>query len=283
MNNPIEYFDQEGEDISDCVVFDTHHYVYIEGPSGYIKLPLHRPHQDEGELRAHRESLEHERAILSRINGCNAVIRCYSLHGPGIEVEIGESILTSFLAETGDDLVLASWQLFWFRQLAVGLAQMHDRRVLLTSLDTDYVIMMAYPSNIIKFFNFRRAILLAPETPRTHLIDPDTGYSFALDLLQLGVLFYQIATCTFIDVEAVRFDENGRSITSIQWPLRSELPETTDIWIGEIIEKCFTGEYSSAWEVLEDLEEYRADDTEYFVFGEEDPRMAYASPLQSPD
>jgi hypothetical protein len=87
----------------------------------------------------------------------------------------------------------------------------------------------------------------------------DEGYSIQTDIGQLGAVIYEVVTG-----EKVKFDlfkhvplEDGRA----GWPWREDLPSTRNVWLGSVIEKCWTkGAYRNARDLVNELEAIKIED-----------------------
>ncbi len=68
------------------------------------------------------------------------------------------------------------------------------------------------------------------------------------DIGQLGAVMYRIVTG-----QECKFDMSDEG-EKPSWPQRDKLQSTTDVWLGHIIEKCWTHGFSSADHLAEELE-----------------------------
>ncbi|KAL4912295.1 hypothetical protein BDW62DRAFT_206601 [Aspergillus aurantiobrunneus] len=116
-------------------------------------------------------------------------------------------------------------QLSWFRQMARGLAQIHDRGILV--VDTASRNLLLDSNLAMKFCDFTESSQLpldtGMETAKDHTDTVQT------DIGQLAAVMYE--------------------------PRREQLPNTRNVWFGPIIEKHWTrGMFRNAYELLRELE-----------------------------
>ncbi|KAL2007737.1 hypothetical protein VTN00DRAFT_7719 [Thermoascus crustaceus] len=81
----------------------------------------------------------------------------------------------------------------------------------------------------------------------------DNGYPIQTDIGQLGAVMYEIVTgerCEF-----GLFKDLSPEVGRATWPRREALPSTRNIWLGRVIEKCWTeGAFHDAHSLSEALE-----------------------------
>ncbi|KAL4791502.1 hypothetical protein BDV19DRAFT_393111 [Aspergillus venezuelensis] len=83
------------------------------------------------------------------------------------------------------------------------------------------------------------------------------GRTVRTDIRQLEASMYRIITgrpC-FVDP----YKGQGPSMRLARWPERSDLPSTKGVWLGSVLENCFTQIFTNARELLQALEEYPED------------------------
>lgn len=140
-------------------------------------------------------------------------------------------------------------QFSWFRQMARGLACIHDRSVIVADIASRNFLLDSDLS--VKFCDFTESSVMPLHT-NMETAD-DNGYSIQTDMGQLGAVIYEVVTgerCRF-DV----FKDQPPEATRATWPRRESLPNTRNLWLGSIIEKCWTkGAFQNANCLLKALE-----------------------------
>lgn len=139
-------------------------------------------------------------------------------------------------------------QLSWFREMARGLACIHDRCVIVADITSRNFLLDSDLS--IKFCDFSESSIMPLKS------DMDTTdynwCSVQTDLEELGTVFYEVVTG-----QRCRFDlyEGQQRELIVTWPRRDNLPSTENVWLGPIIEKCWTkGAFKNAHHLVEALD-----------------------------
>ncbi|OAL37169.1 hypothetical protein AYO20_03647 [Fonsecaea nubica] len=171
-------------------------------------------------------ALQNEKDIYRRIGPHEGVTPCYNVSSTPAALQMplmGED-LHRHLAQNRPG---RKTQLAWLRRLAGTLAHIH------------------YPLSARD----------RGRCPSWDLEGPDAlGYSILSDIGQLGAVMFLIVTgrtgrtCQF-HLE----DDNG----DVAWPSRDSLPPTDDVWLGSVIEKCWTRGFKSAGHLALELEQVK--------------------------
>ncbi|KAL2789166.1 kinase-like domain-containing protein [Aspergillus keveii] len=138
-------------------------------------------------------------------------------------------------------------QLRWFNQTACTVDFIHDRRVLHTDIASRNFLLDSDLS--LKMCDFSEATLLPLETDM-EAVD-DNGYTTQIDVGFLGAVMYEAVTGIKCKIDL--FKDNSPTDGRAYWPARASLPITQDVWLGEVIEGCWTGEIPSAHKLLRAL------------------------------
>jgi hypothetical protein len=80
----------------------------------------------------------------------------------------------------------------------------------------------------------------------------DNGYTTHIDIGFLGAVMYEVVTGTKFKIDLFR--DNSPADGRAYWPARKFLPCTRDVWLGEIIKGCWTGEIPCAHKLLQALD-----------------------------
>ncbi|KAL4782452.1 hypothetical protein BJX76DRAFT_358919 [Aspergillus varians] len=79
----------------------------------------------------------------------------------------------------------------------------------------------------------------------------DNGFTTPIDVGLLGTVMYEVITGTKCEIDL--FKNNPPIDGRAYWPERRFLPSTEGIWLGWVIEGCWSGEISSAHNLLQAL------------------------------
>ncbi|PLB53282.1 hypothetical protein P170DRAFT_445071 [Aspergillus steynii IBT 23096] len=126
-------------------------------------------------------------------------------------------------------------QLSWCLEMACIFSYIHDLCVLVADIVSRNSLL---DSNLfLKFCDFSEASLL-PLGSHMEAVD-DTGFTTQIDIGLLGAVMHEIVTGESAKIDLFRdtFFTDGRAYR----PKREYLPETSDIWLGWIIEGCWGG------------------------------------------
>ncbi|KAI9934534.1 hypothetical protein ASPWEDRAFT_71310 [Aspergillus wentii DTO 134E9] len=229
----------DGQPIQDC---ETIGY----GGSGVVirrhglasKIPLRHPWTDEYDVELNLEVIQREQDVYRRLASTEneqieGVVPCVDLLPNATHLALMEhGDLRTYLEK--NERPSRALQLSWFRQMAQTLGRIHDRRVIVADIATRNILLDSDFS--IKLCDFSEASILPLETVMEEA--DDNGYSIQTDIGQLGTVIYEATTgssCAF-DLFKDNAPDDGRA----RWPRRDSLPSTEGLWLGEIIEKCWT-------------------------------------------
>lgn len=261
MKMSFGYLDLDGTPLRGRLLGVGGSGVVVERDGTAFKLPRRRSGDSQEQIARNHRFIEHEKEVHRRLQGCYGVVRCLSLASPGmIQMEVmRKGNLYAYLrhARMTRNYPSRDVQLSWFRDLARALVGIHDRRVMFVSFFTRNLLLSM--DLTIKFSDFGRSILLPPE------IDMRTteryGYSISMDIGQFGMILYQVITGgQYCDFGFVFADDHPGPEEPV-WPARAALPETYDLWLGPLIDKCWTqGAFEDARSLLAELESVSVDD-----------------------
>ncbi|KAJ0425967.1 kinase-like protein [Aspergillus carlsbadensis] len=208
-----------------------------------VKLPLRYPYTSDVDVDENITVIKREQEVYKRLEHCEGVVQCLSFHETATKLAfIRNGDLRSWLSREKPP---RSIQLSWFRQMASALSRIHDRSVIVADIACRNILLDSDLS--IKFCDFTESTIMPPGTNME--TDDDNGYSIQTDIGQLGRVFYEVITgadCEF------NLHENDASRTRL--PSRETLPSTRGVWLGSVIDKCWTpGAYRKAHQLVEEL------------------------------
>ncbi|RMD44600.1 hypothetical protein DV735_g506, partial [Chaetothyriales sp. CBS 134920] len=194
-------------------------------------------------------ALENEKAIYRRLGPHDGITPCFnpSSTEPSVQLlRMGQS-LRSYLGDANDsnnNRPERKRQLAWAIQLAETLAHIHSRGVIVGDISPSNILLEREDeaSSGVRFVDFSESSLMAPDWDRQ---SPDAyGYSVLSDIAQLGAVIFLLVTgrpCKF-SLEEDAQDPSG----PLAWPRRDSLPETDGVWLGDLVDKCWTKGFASA-------------------------------------
>jgi serine/threonine protein kinase len=190
-------------------------------------------------------SLEDEKAIYRRLDDHHGIVRCYNLSSAhhSIQMALMENRdLRHYLAKARPGRKM---QLSWLTEMARTMAYIHYRRVIVADIRLDNLLL---DDNLaVKFTDFGESTMM-PLDWNLEGTD-DLGFSILSDIGQFGAVMYEIVTGR--EYKFVIWNAAGKSPA---WPRRDDLAPTSDIWLGHIIEKCWTRGFRSAEDLAIELD-----------------------------
>jgi len=215
-----------------------------------LKLPLRWSISSEEEVEANIESLQHEQVTYQRLGSCEGVVPFLGYSETTTNLRLMENgDLRSYLRHNKPS---KSLQLSWFRSMARSISQVHDRRIIVADIATRNFLLDADFN--VHICDFTESVQMPPDT---YMETADwAGYSIHTDIGQFGAVMYEVVVgekCEFDIFKDLPLEQSHGT-----WPRREDLPSTEGLWLGPIIERCWTkGAFVNAhalWEELESLE-----------------------------
>ncbi|KAF1345077.1 kinase-like domain-containing protein, partial [Delphinella strobiligena] len=194
---------------------------------------------------------EYEEEVYRRLGKYTGIVSIVNLDETGITMELlSNGNLRVYLQKQRE--VPNSTKFDWFLDMARTLTYIHNHRVVVADISTTNFLLAEDLS--IKFSDFGEASIFTLDTDMT--VAEEGGFSTCTDIGQLGAAIYEVVTG-----EHCRFDLFGdsSSLSVARWPSRNSLPSTEGVWLGDIIEACWTKGIQSASELLARLDKWSQD------------------------
>lgn len=188
--------------------------------------------QNEIEFDIAVEAIENEKRVYQRLGKHHSIVDCLDISGVGVQLALMEhGNLQDYLKQNQPS---ASILLGWFRDMAQALVHIHDRRVIVADIATRNFLVDVNRS--VKMSDFSESSIL-PLSTDMQTAD-DSGYSIYTDIGQLGTVIYEAVTRQPCSFDLFKGQPPGPATAT--WPHRTDLPTTDNIWLGSIIERCWT-------------------------------------------
>jgi Protein tyrosine and serine/threonine kinase len=194
--------------------------------------------------------IEEEKAIYRRLGECPGIIQCYDLESPDHSIQMKlmkNGDLRHYLVATRPD---RPTQLSWLMDLARTLVHIHNRRVVVCDVRTDNILLD--DDFTVKMTDFGESVMMPLDWNMEGIVD--LGWSVSTDIGAFGAVMFEIVTGQHCRFDLMQdWKEAGDPFT---WPRRDSLPATDGVWLGHIIEYCWTeGSFTSAEELVARLEQ----------------------------
>lgn len=219
-----------------------------------VKFPIRWEDSSDDQVQANIEDIQREQSVYQRLNNCQGVVHCFGFDEASIQLQFfTKGDLRTYLVKNRPSKAL---QLRWFREMAQTLARIHDHFVIVVDIASRNILVDSDLS--VKFCDFTEATKF-PLGTRMETAEDD-GYSIQTDIGQLGAVIYEVVTGKKCEFDLFK-DADPLNVSSASWPRRDDLPELQNIWLGEIIEKCWTkGAFLDARDLLDALESVSIED-----------------------
>lgn len=201
--------------------------------------------------------IEDEKAIYRRFGECPGILPCYDLDSPNHSIQMKLMKNGDLRHYLGTMRLDRHTQLSWLMDLARILVYIHDRRVVVCDIRSDNILLDDNLS--VKMADFGESVMMPLDWNMQGVVD--LGYSVSTDIGSFGAVMFEIVTgthCTFNPLQ--NWNQAG---DPYEWPSRDSLPATDDVWLGHIIDRCWTeGSFTSAEGLMAalELEQVREDE-----------------------
>ncbi|EXJ82317.1 serine/threonine protein kinase [Capronia epimyces CBS 606.96] len=216
------------------------------------------------------EQIYREKWIFQTLSDCEGVVPCFDLDSPDVSIcmrYMGKGSLRSYLESEKENendnhnhnpnhshnhRLDQHTRVRWLKSMAHTLSNLHRRRVIVTNLRSDNFLIDDTMSIYLANFGECSVMPLTWDMSTPNL----DGEGVATDIGQFGAVMFEVITghhCTFDMMQ-----ESKESWDLFSWPPRDSLPSTEGVWLGHIIEKCWTqgeGFFASADDLVAALEQ----------------------------
>ncbi|KAL4794215.1 kinase-like domain-containing protein [Aspergillus venezuelensis] len=257
--------------------------MVIREDNAALKVPLKLNTSSDDIIEANIGSIKGEQEIYKRLTGCDHVVKVLQFTETSTKMQLMENgDLLSYITRDSASHPSKQLMLRWFCQMARGLAEIHDRRVLVFDIAMRNFLLDSDLS--IKFCDFTEATALPLDTDMEAANDHNS--TVQTDIGELAAVMYEVVTGEGYNFNS--FLNTGPSDGGLEWPDEGSLRPTEGIWLGDTFKKCWTrGKFRNARELLRELESVHVDvdlnvDLENgFAYPIPSPRMPVSSSIMS--
>ncbi|OAL35139.1 hypothetical protein AYO20_05616 [Fonsecaea nubica] len=142
-------------------------------------------------------------------------------------------------------------QFSWLTKLAYTLGYIHEHRIIIA--DVRYDNLLLDDALDVKFCDLGESAMMPLDW---HLEGTDDlGFSILTDTGQFGRVMYEVIAGVRCKFDLTLNRKEPEDLYSC--PPRDSLPSPRDIWLGHIIDKCWTQAFKSARELALELDQER--------------------------
>ncbi|KAL8810789.1 MAG: hypothetical protein Q9223_002259 [Gallowayella weberi] len=206
-----------------------------------LKIPKVRDTTDKPEAQredeeyfgeASRTLLEIEKEVYQRVGRCDGIAECINISKEGILLALYErGDLESYLEREIE--VDQSQKARWMLSLIKAVLHFHNFKVLVYDMALRNILLADDLS--LKMIDFGQCALFPMDADINAV--SDRGLTAQADIFHLGCILYSIVTWKRYECDL--FDRDWTR------PLLSDLPEVDQLFCGDIIQKCWSAEYTS--------------------------------------
>lgn len=212
-----------------------------------VKMPLRYMWSSYYDVEMNLKSLKHEQDVYHRLqspddNRSKGIVNCIGFLPEATQLAyLCNGDLRTYLSKHDPPRHL---QLQWFCDMSRTLSYIHEKRVLVADIASRNFLLDSDLS--VKFSDFSEASLF-PLTTDMEVAD-DNGYTTLTDIGLLGGVMYEVVSGEKCEIDLYKYNTptDGRAY----WPKRELLPNTQGIWLGCIIEGCWSGKFRDAHSLL---------------------------------
>ena len=199
------------------------------------------PEAEEFDMRQFRtDQINREKSIFRRLEGCHGVVPCYDLHSSDLLIRMKYTANGDLRSYLEREKPTRQTQLMWLTETAHTLSEIHRRRVIVADIRSDNFLIDN--SQSIYITDFGESSLMPLDW---NMKDPNAdGESVMTDIGHFGTVMFEVITGQHCKFDLLQDWKPGNPYS---WPSRETLPSTDSIWLGHIIEACWTkGSFASA-------------------------------------
>lgn len=248
MNGPRHFVDDEGHYIKPHTILDTGDAaVVVHREDVAIKMAIVYKNDTLEKVEENRSKIRREQEVWRRIqpkfdSPVEGIVHCLALRGDTIEMRyMSGGTLSKWLKSRARPSIDLQRQ--WFRQLTIGLHNLHQRRIIHSDILTRNILLDG--SLNVAICDLGASSIMPIDTIMEDTVD-EYNCSIWTDICQLGLVFYEIVTGRETGISL--YDNSGGDNSVARFPSRHILPPVgTRIWARDIIETCWReGGYGAA-------------------------------------
>ena len=183
--------------------------------------------------------LEAEKAVYRRIGPCHGIVQFFDSE-EGILLEyVGGGDLETYI-ENGPEPE-QSLKVVWIKSIINSVSHLHQSGILIDDIALRNLLITDDKS--LKMVDFGQCTVFPEDT--NMILANDNGMTVGADIFHLGCIIYSISAWR-------KYERNLFHCGYIR-PALQDLPPTTDLLCGEVIEKCWSGQYQWVEEIFKDI------------------------------
>ncbi|GAA91194.1 hypothetical protein AKAW_09308 [Aspergillus luchuensis IFO 4308] len=200
-----------------------------------------------------QQTLDNEIQVFQRLGSHKGIISCFQISQCGIELALAQDNLESYL-ETypeHDNSLKTNW--IW--SIINTFAHVHSCKVFVDDIALRNILVL---DGQLKLSDFGQSILLPLDIDMTSANENDLNVQ--IEILHLGWVLYSVASW-----RVHKFYFFSPENPDLCWPEPDSFPNVDHVLFGEIIHKCWRGEYTSMNDVKDEAHQLLTADKDHPV------------------
>ncbi|KAB8259974.1 kinase-like domain-containing protein [Aspergillus pseudonomiae] len=195
-----------------------------------------------------QQTLENESRVFERLGNYQGIIPHFRTSKYGIELALAQGDLESYL-ETYSERENAL-KTTWMCCLIDTFSHVHSRRVFVDDIALRNILVL---DEQLKLADFGQSILLPLDVDITAANENDLNIQ--IEILHLGWILYSIASW-----RVHKYYFFNPKNPDLVWPAPDSFPHLDGVLFGQIIKKCWRGEYATMDDVKDEARQLLASD-----------------------
>ncbi|KAF1914157.1 kinase-like domain-containing protein [Ampelomyces quisqualis] len=252
--NPFDFQSWSPTGVRSIIAAGTNHFIGLVNDTTVLKFPRFRRSVREAAVKG----LQVEEQILGILGEHPRIIQLKGKHEDGLLLEyLPNGSIERYLQ--ANPFTLLKQRFIWARQAAEGLAYIHAKHNIQSDVSVGNLLLDRQLS--IKFCDFQGRLLHpdgtvaldggSRERSMSSMPRSDHNYcDYRTDIFALGTALFAIMSgqLPFPDLDILYEDEIDRRFEN------HEFPPLTRLLGGDVVRKCWIGDYKNATEVVGDLQ-----------------------------
>lgn len=190
------------------------------------------------------ESLKHEGLVYCHLGYVQGVIKPCQVSDTEIQMPyLRQGSLSGYLRSHSDS-VDSIRRLRWLQEAAHTIRRVHERRVLVADIATRNFLLDENLS--LQMCDFTESVIVSNDEDMANFVSEDF-VSVKSDIARFGSMMYEVTSGSRYEFYVVPeietdLDDDPESKTFKAWPTAEKLPNTNNVFLGDIIRRCWVGD-----------------------------------------
>jgi tRNA A-37 threonylcarbamoyl transferase component Bud32 len=191
-----------------------------------------------------KESLKHEGLVYCHLGHVQGVMKPCQITDTEIQMPyLRHGSLCGYLRAHSDS-VDSIRRLRWLQEAAHIIRRVHERRVLVADIATRNFLLDDNLS--LQMCDFTESVIVSNDEDMANFVSEDC-LSVKFDIARFGSMMYEVTSGSRYEFYVIPeieadLDDDPESKTFKAWPTAEKLPNTNNVFLGDIIRRCWAGD-----------------------------------------